>query len=222
MFRADDPHGPTAPSGAAPTQRSGVTPAAGGGRLRAAGDEPRTPSGLRLSEWQKLNHRLFMEHRQPIFDIAKYSGAESPEDVVQEVFLIAGKFTFSKPLPENPGEVRALLATFACRLVSSEHRAAYRRRRDRVDVESLGDTRATSEQGFDVTRWRHALDGALARLPRKDRALIEAVLDGSSPKEIAQKMNAKESTVRTWLTRSRALLRNIFLGGQDEDGGDGS
>jgi RNA polymerase sigma-70 factor (ECF subfamily) len=58
----------------------------------------------------------------------------------------------------------------------------------------------------------------LMMLPQKYRLVIHLFYgEELSVKEISKLINARESTVRTWLTRARAILREKLKGGFDDE-----
>jgi RNA polymerase sigma-70 factor (ECF subfamily) len=92
------------------------------------------------------------------------------------------------------------------------------RGRERAGVaEPLGAERAASaalpDESLEDARRASALEHAIARLARLDRALLLLHLDERSQREIGEVLGISESNVATKLSRLRQRLRGELTGG---------
>jgi RNA polymerase sigma factor (sigma-70 family) len=131
-------------------------------------------------------------------------------DLTAEIFLAAVDSAASyRP---DRGVPAAWLVGVARHVVATEFRRQARERavvgrisgRRLLDADSLG----RIEERIDAERKARELYGALASLPRRDRALMELVaLDGLSVSEAAAVLRVKPGTARVRLHRSRLRMQ---------------
>jgi len=122
------------------------------------------------------------------------------EDIFQEVFLAL----ISKPRSfnaGNPEHLKAWLIRVTLNRCKSLRKSWFKK------------TVTLNENLPIETRLESDLVAYLQMLPQKYRAVIHLFYAEELPvKEISAILAAKESTVRTWLTRARAILREKLKG----------
>jgi len=138
-----------------------------------------------------------------------------PDDIVQEVFMVAGR-RLNQPF-EGPGAVTTWLFRATQRVVMSHRRKArLRRLLASLPLLDLGPVlprvRSTPleslERGELVSRMHRLLD----RLPERQRqVLILFEVEGLTTQEIAQLIGVRVGTVRVWLHRARSRFADLFV-----------
>jgi RNA polymerase sigma factor (sigma-70 family) len=134
---------------------------------------------------------------------------ELAEDLTQNALIrIAGA------LPRiDPERADAYLATVARNLLRSAHRrrAVEGRRRIEVDLDAIPIDRESVDarvEREELVRMVHAV--IRSELPPALAGTVRAILNGSTPSEIAELQGVSPVTVRTRLMRARAILRVAF------------
>lgn len=134
---------------------------------------------------------------------ARTGSRADAEDVMQEVFL---RLVRSGPAFHNQEHAKAWLLRVAANCVGDLFRSPWRRRVAPLD-ENLPASQEPEAGGV--------LEAVL-KLPTKYRIPIHPYYyEELSVAEIAVALGKKEATVKTWLHRGRALLRQ-WLGEEDE------
>lgn len=119
------------------------------------------------------------------------------EDVFQDVFL---QYLKKAPAFESEEHRRAWLLRVTVNYCKRLWRSAWRRHT--VPLEETIPFRQPDES---------ALYETLGRLPKKYRLVLHLFYyETMSAEEIARTLNAKPSTVRTWLTRARRRLKHLI------------
>lgn len=136
--------------------------------------------------------------------LANMKTKHDAEDVFQDVFLryISKPRTFESEEHRKAWLIR--VTTNRCRSLWS----AWFRKTEPLNEEIVFET----EEENDLFEY-------LALLPQKYRSVIHLFYyEELSIKQISETLDAKESTVRTWLTRARAILGEKLKGGSlDEE-----
>ena len=143
-----------------------------------------------IDKYANMVYRLALAHMKNKHDA---------EDVFKEVFLryISKPRTF-----ESEEHRKAWLIRVTINRSRSIWAAWFRK------TEPLGDSLVTE------TKAENDLSEYLALLPQKYRSVIHLFYyEELNVKQISEILNAKESTVRTWLTRARSILGDKLRGG---------
>ena len=150
--------------------------------------------------------RLVEEHYQEVYRLALrlLRDREAAVDLTQEVFYRA-----VRALPRFRGA--SAPRTWLYRITLNESRRP-RRWPSSVGLETLAahaDPAARTDDAAIADLDAQRLHALIARLPRREReAIVLHYLQGLDVKEIAALLNAPENTVKTWLFRGRARLRD--------------
>ncbi len=124
------------------------------------------------------------------------------DEVFQEVFM---RYIKNKPVFENEEHRKAWLIRVTINCSNKLWNSAWKRK-----IEPLTET-ISFETKNDID-----LNKELQQLPPKYREVIHLFYyEDMSLDEISQALNRKNSTVRTQLTRARALLKNMLKEGYD-------
>ena len=138
--------------------------------------------------------------------LAQMKNVQDAEDVFQEVFIryIAKPRTF-----ESEEHRKAWLLRVTTNRSRSAWAAWFRNQTQPLDWGLTAETET-----------EHDLSDYLSLLPQKYRSVIHLFYyEELSIKQISEVLGAKESTVRTWLTRARRILGEKLKGGfQNEQG----
>ena len=129
---------------------------------------------------------------------AKTGSRSDADDIYQEVFL---RYLRKKPQLESEEHAKAWFLRVTINCMKSFWGSSFRRRSVPLD-ESL----PTEDHPSDGT-----MESYLRRLPEQYRSVIHLFyFEGLSVAEIAADLNAPEGTVRSQLSRGRALLREAL------------
>ncbi len=127
------------------------------------------------------------------------------EDAVQETFL---RVLRSKPTFQNREHQKAWLLTVAINCSKNLMGSAFRRHQA---SDELMDTIPAPEGSDGSVR------DAVMALPEKYRTVVHLFYyEGYSVAEMSHILSAPESTVKSWLFRARAALRDSLKGGFDD------
>lgn len=151
---------------------------------------------------QEEAQRLVEAHSQAVYRLAyaRTGSRADAEDITQETFL---RLVAAAPVFRDEGHCRAWLLRVALNCAADLHRSAWRRRR--VPLEEAAELAAPEAEAGDSV-----LEAVLA-LPEAYRAPIHLFYyEEMSVAEIAQVLGKREGTVRTRLSRARAMLRAIL------------
>lgn len=137
-----------------------------------------------------------------------YAQTRSPsdaDDVFQDVFL---RYAEKAPVFQSEEHRKAWLLRVTINRCKSHFRSNWLRRI--VPMEAAACAAAPAPEA-------HPLDEALARLPAKYRTVVHLYYyENYTAAEIGEVTGQTASTVRSQLTRARAMLRELLEGG-DED-----
>lgn len=150
---------------------------------------------------------LFATYGDMIYRLAlvRTRSVADAEDVVQEVFLRCLK---SNPTFDSAEHQKAWLLKVTVNCSKSLLTSAFRRHSVPED--------AAGELSVDAEEADSTVYDAVMRLPEKYRTAIHLYYyESYSVKEIASVMRTTESTVKSWLHRARAMLKDA-LGGYYE------
>ena len=129
---------------------------------------------------------------------ARTGSRADAEDVMQEVFV---RLLRARPEFRDEEHAKAWLLRVGARCAADVLRAPWRRREGPLD-DGLPAPEPPGEGGV--------VEAVLA-LPEKYRAPVCLYYcEGYSTAEVARILGKKESTVRTWLFRARAMLRTML------------
>jgi RNA polymerase sigma-70 factor (ECF subfamily) len=153
---------------------------------------------------------LIEEYEPMVFRmLARLTGErEGLEDMAQEVFL-----RLFRALPHFRG--RAKLSTFLYRIIVNVVNDEWRRRQvarrmEPIDeeVRELVHPSAGPAEILEQSRFQQALEGALMRLPLRDRTILALhYQEGRSYEEVAAVLELPMGTVKTHLHRARERLK---------------
>ena len=151
---------------------------------------------------QEEARRLVEAHGQAVYRLAyaRTGSRADAEDITQETFL---RLVAAAPDFRDEGHCRAWLLRVALNCTADLHRSAWRRRR--VPLEEAAELTTPEAEPEDGV-----LEAVLA-LPEAYRAPIHLFYyEEMSVAEIAQVLGKREGTIRTRLSRARAMLRAIL------------
>ena len=129
---------------------------------------------------------------------------ENAEDIFQEVFI---KFSEKKPSFNNVEHERAWFIRVTINLSKNVNKSAWNRRVITLD-ESITFENKEESNVFSV----------VAELPQNYKTVIYlSYYEGYKVKEIAEIMNKREGTIKTWLYRAREILKQKLEGGFENE-----
>lgn len=151
---------------------------------------------------------LFETFAPPIRSFAISRGARTPDDVVQDVFLVA-----VEKLHRFEGDrsgLRSLLFTLAYRKVSDEHRRRYRR--PELLVSTHGPMSDSGPQVDELVAARDSVDQALSAfsvLDARERDVLEMrIFQEATPAQVAAAIGTSRGNVRVIQARALAKVRS--------------
>lgn len=147
----------------------------------------------------------FTEYADTVYRVAVHnlSSAADAEDVSQEVFL---KLLSTKKIFRDSEHLKAWLIRVTINLCRDVMR---KKRTVEITDITLRDEPVNDES---------AVFEAVRALPENYRNTIYLhYYEGYTAKEIGKILDAKESTVLSWLSRGRAALRKEMIGGFDDE-----
>ena len=152
--------------------------------------------------------RLVAEHSQAVYRLAyvRTGSREDAEDIVQETFL---RLVRAEPELLDSAHQRAWLLRVAANCASDLFRLPWRKREEPLEE----DVSAPEEPG------EGSVTQAVLSLPARYRVPIHLYYyEEYSVAEIAGIMGKSEGTVKSWLFRARALLRDKLKEGDGVEG----
>lgn len=153
--------------------------------------------------------RLYQDHADRIYGLClRMSGDRAAAtELAQDVFVRAWE---QLDRLDPVGDSGAWLWRLGTNVVLNSRRAERRRHARVAPVEDLAAfERPTGSTPLPVRRM--ALDGAIARLPERARAVfVLHDIEGFSGPEVAELLGIAEGTVRAHLHRARTLLREML------------
>lgn len=125
---------------------------------------------------------------------------ENAEDIFQEVFI---KFSEKKPSFNNAEHEKAWFIRVTINLSKNINKSAWNRRVITLD-ESITFENKEESNVFSV----------VSELPQNYKTVIYlSYYEGYKVKEIAEIINKREGTIKTWLYRAREILKQKLEGG---------
>lgn len=138
--------------------------------------------------------------------VSNLSSRCDADDVYQEVFMRYIKEIKKGKVFESDEHVKAWFIRVTINCCRSLSTSSWFRRTVPIDETLADDFDQFSDCGIDM-------HGALMKIPQKYRSLIHLYYyEQLSTEEIARLIDEKGATVRTQLSRARALLREILKG----------
>lgn len=130
---------------------------------------------------------------------------ELAEDLAQEVFI---RIYRAAPRYRPEAKFSTYLFAIARRRLINEHRRSTRKPLELVDPQDLRSVKSDQTNKQYIFEIEEAFSNALEELPPKHReAILLLKQQQLSYEEIAQIMDASESSVKTWIFRARQKLR---------------
>lgn len=129
---------------------------------------------------------------------------ENAEDIFQEVFI---KFSEKKPSFNNEEHEKAWFIRVTINLSKNINKSAWNRKVITLDESITFDNKEESNV-FSV----------VSELPQNYKTVIYlSYYEGYKVKEIAEIMNKREGTIKTWLYRAREILKQKLEGGFENE-----
>lgn len=129
---------------------------------------------------------------------------ENAEDIFQEVFI---KFSEKKPSFNNEKHEKAWFIRVTINLSKNINKSAWNRRVFTLD-ESITFENKEETNVFSI----------VSELPQNYKTVIYlSYYEGYKVKEIAEIMNKREGTIKTWLYRAREILKQKLEGGFENE-----
>ena len=150
---------------------------------------------------------LFETFGPPIRSFAGAKGVRTPDDIVQDVFVVAVEKL--QQFEGDPSGLRSLLFTIAYRRIADEHRRFYRR------PETLVATHAAmpdnGPQVEDIVSSRDSVDQAMQAfsvLNARERHVLEMrILQDATPAQVAASIGVSSGNVRVIQSRALSKIR---------------
>ena len=129
---------------------------------------------------------------------------ENAEDIFQEVFI---KFSEKKPSFNNEEHEKAWFIRVTINLTKNMNKSAWNRKVITLD-EKITFENEEENNVFSV----------VSELPQNYKTVIYlSYYEGYKVKEIAEIMNKREGTIKTWLYRAREILKQKLEGGFENE-----
>ena len=130
---------------------------------------------------------------------------ELAEDLAQEVFI---RIYRAAPRYRPEAKFSTYLFAIARRRLINEHRRSTRKPLELVDPQDLRSVKSDQSNKQEIFEIEEAFSNALEELPPKHReAILLLKQQQLSYEEIANIMDASESSVKTWIFRARQKLK---------------
>jgi len=154
---------------------------------------------MSLQANEEFNYKMTVEkYSNMVYRLAYFytNSKYDADDIYQEVFL---KYLQNKKQFENEEHKKAWLIKVTINSCKKLWLSSWKRK-----ITFLNDDEIKFEMEEDI-----GLYNEIKKLPKKYRAVIHLFYyEQYSVKDISKILNQKESTIRTWLTRARKLLKN--------------
>ena len=136
--------------------------------------------------------------------ITRCQNIENAEDVFQDVFI---KFSEKKPIFQNEEHEKAWFIRVTINASKNISRTAWNRKVVTLD-ENIDFEKKEEKEVFSV----------VSELPTNYKTVIYLLYyEGYKVKEIAEIMQKREGTIKTWLFRARELLKQKLEGGFEDE-----
>ena len=136
--------------------------------------------------------------------ITRCQNIENAEDVFQDVFI---KFSEKKPVFQNDEHEKAWFIRVTINASKNMSKSAWNRKVVTLD-ENLDFEKKEEKEVFSV----------VSELPTNYKTVIYLLYyEGYKVKEIAEIMQKREGTIKTWLFRARELLKQKLEGGFEDE-----
>jgi len=155
---------------------------------------------------QKNLKQIIEKYSDMVYRIAltRSGTIENAEDIFQEVFI---KFSEKKPNFNNEEHEKAWFIRVTINLSKNINKSAWNRRVITLD-ESITFENKEETNVFSV----------VSELPQNYKTVIYlSYYEGYKVKEIAEIMNKREGTIKTWLYRAREILKQKLEGGFENE-----
>jgi RNA polymerase sigma-70 factor (ECF subfamily) len=153
---------------------------------------------------------LLQQHRGVVFKVA-HTFASNDEDRADLAQEIAAQLWRSFPRYDATRPFSTWMYRVALN-VGVSHLRSRERRAEELQEHEHAAPRAGPDESLEDARRAQALERAIARLARLDRALLLLHLDERSQREIGEVLGISESNVATKLSRLRQRLRGELAG----------
>ncbi|MBP3255615.1 MAG: sigma-70 family RNA polymerase sigma factor [Clostridia bacterium] len=154
---------------------------------------------MSLQANEEMNYQKTVEkYSNMVYRLAYFytNSKYDADDIYQDVFL---KYLQNKKQYENEEHKKAWLIKVTINSCKKVWLSSWKRK-----IVSLNDNEIKFEMEEDI-----GLYNEIKKLPKKYRAVIHLFYyEQYSIKDISKVLDQKESTIRTWLTRARKLLKN--------------
>jgi len=155
---------------------------------------------------QKNLKQIIEKYSDMVYRIAltRSGTIENAEDIFQEVFI---KFSEKKPNFNNEEHEKAWFIRVTINLSKNINKSAWNRRVITLD-ESITFENKEETNVFSI----------VSELPQNYKTVIYlSYYEGYKVKEIAEIMNKREGTIKTWLYRAREILKQKLEGGFENE-----
>lgn len=154
---------------------------------------------MSLQANEEMNYQKTVEkYSNMVYRLAYFytNSKYDADDIYQDVFL---KYLQNKKQYENEEHKKAWLIKVTINSCKKMWLSSWKRK-----IVSLNDNEIKFEMEDDI-----GLYNEIKKLPKKYRAVIHLFYyEQYSIKDISKVLGQKESTIRTWLTRARKILKN--------------
>lgn len=149
---------------------------------------------------------VITEYADMVYRIAltRTGTIENAEDIFQEVFL---KYSEKMPKFESEEHRKAWLIKVTINLTKNFHNSSWNKRVIKLDEDLI----FKKEE-------ENSVFSAVCELPPNYKTVIYLMYyEGYKVKEIANLMNSKEGTIKTWVFRAREMLKEKLKGGFENE-----
>lgn len=161
----------------------------------------------RVDRGDRMETRAFVQAFQgPVFAVlSRTFPGERPlvEDLAQETFARALRAVHRFD-PDGPGTLRRWITTIASRVALDE----LRRQGRRPSIETIDDAVTAGNSRLETA---YEIEHAMAQLTPQARVVVAMrLVEGLSEEEAAAALGIETGTVKSRLSRARAVLRNLL------------
>ena len=129
---------------------------------------------------------------------------ENAEDIFQEVFL---KYSEKKPIFESEEHEKSWLIRVTINLTKNLNNSSWNKKVVELDENISFENTDESDAYY-----------AVAELPQNYRTVIYLLYyEGYKVREISEMLEQNENTIKTWLSRARAILKEKLEGGFENE-----